>query len=114
METPERIFQRKWARSLLDRVMESLSGEFSTEGKLDLFNRIKGYLTGDGDLKYAELGAELNLTESGVKSAIRRMRQRYRDLLRAEVISTVADLSEVDDELQFLLRAISTQDLEVK
>jgi hypothetical protein len=42
------------------------------------------------------------------------MRQRYRDLLRAEVISTVADLSEVDDELQFLLRAISRQDLEVK
>jgi RNA polymerase sigma-70 factor (ECF subfamily) len=94
--------------------MGSLSGEFSADGKLDVFNRIKGYLTGDGDLKYAELGAELNLTESGVKSAIRRMRQRYRDLLRAEVISTVADLSEVDDELQFLLRAISTQDLEVK
>jgi len=113
-ETPERIFQRKWARALLDRVMGSLAGEFPVDGKLDVFNRIKGYLTGDGDLKYAELGAELNLTESGVKSAIRRMRQRYRDLLRAEVISTVADLSEVDDELQFLLRAISTQDLEVK
>ncbi|MBI4906911.1 MAG: sigma-70 family RNA polymerase sigma factor [Acidobacteria bacterium] len=112
METPERIFQRKWARTLLDRAMESLSGEFSDDGKLDVFNRIKGYLTGDGDLKYAELGAELNLTESGVKSAIRRMRQRFRDLLRAEVISTVADLSEVDDELRFLLRAIGTQDME--
>ena len=113
-ETPERIFQRKWARTVLDRVMGSLTDEFLAEGKLDAFNRIKGYLTGDGDLKYAELGAELNLTESGVKSAIRRMRQRYRDLLRAEVIATVADLSEVDDELQFLLRAISTQDLEVR
>lgn len=113
-ETPERIFQRKWARTLLDRVMESLSGEFSADGRLDVFHRLKGYLTGDGDLKYAELGVELNLTESGVKSAIRRMRQRFRDLLRAEVISTVADLSEVDDEMQFLLRAISTQDLEVR
>ncbi|HEX5104558.1 MAG TPA: sigma-70 family RNA polymerase sigma factor [Pirellulaceae bacterium] len=111
-ETPERIFQRKWARTLLDRVMGSLSAEFAADGRLELFHRIKGYLTGDGDLKYAELGAELNLTESGVKSAIRRMRQRYRDLLRAEVISTVADLSEVDDELQFLLRAISMQNLE--
>src|SRR5262249_16088783 len=89
--TPEGIFQSRWARALLDRVMESLAGEFYADGKLDLFNRIKGYLTGDGDLKYAELGAELNLSESGVKSAIRRMRQRYRDLLRAEVISTVAD-----------------------
>jgi RNA polymerase sigma factor (sigma-70 family) len=107
-ETPERIFQRKWARTLLDRVMGSLSGEFAAEGKLDVFNRIKGYLTGDGDLKYAELGAQLNLTESGVKSSIRRMRLRYRDLLRAEVNSTVADLSEVNDELQFLLSAIRT------
>ena len=113
-ETPERIFQRKWARTVLDRVMQSLSAEFSAEGKLDLFHRIKGYLTGDGDLKYAELGAELKLTESGVKSAIRRMRQRYRDLLRAEVVSTVADPSEVDDELHFLLRAMSTQDVELR
>ncbi|HEY3739756.1 MAG TPA: sigma-70 family RNA polymerase sigma factor [Bryobacteraceae bacterium] len=113
-ETPERIFQRKWARALLDRVMGSLSGEFLADGKLDLFNRLKGYLTGDGNLKYAELGIELNLTESGVKSAIRRLRQRYRDMLRAEVIATVADPAEVDDELQFLLRAISSQELEVR
>lgn len=113
-ETPERIFQRKWARTVLDRVMVSLSHEFATEGKLPLFQRLKGYLTGDGDAKYAELGIELHLTESGVKSAIRRLRQRYRDLLRAEVISTVADPAEVDDELQFLLRAMGTQDLEVR
>jgi len=111
-ETPERIFQRKWARTLLERVMGNLSNEFLAEGKLELFNRIKGYLTGDGGLKYTELGAELNLTESGVKSVIRRMRQRYRDLLRAEVISTVAGHSEVEEELQFLLRAIGTQDLD--
>ncbi len=113
-ETPERIFQRKWARTLLDRSMGSLSGEFDANGKLDVFNRLKGYLTGDGEVKYAELGAGLNLSESGVKSAIRRMRQRYRDLLREEVLSTVAGHSEVDDELQFLLRAISTQSQEVR
>ncbi len=113
-ETPERIFQRKWARALLDRVMESLSREFEVNGKLDVFHRIKAYLTGDGGLKYAELGAELSLSESGVKSAIRRLRQRYRDLLRAEVVATVADPSEVDDELQFLLRAIATKDTEAR
>ena len=113
-ETPERIFQRKWARALLDRSMGSLSDEFSANGKLDVFHRIKTYLTGDGDLKYAELGAELNLSESGVKSAIRRMRQRYRELLREEVLSTVADISDVDDELQFLLRAMSGQSQEVR
>lgn len=112
LETPERIFQRKWARALLDRVMENLSAEFAANGKLDLFHRLKFYLTGDGGLKYAELGAALQLSESGVKSAIRRMRQRYRDLLREQVEATVADPSEVDDELQFLLRAISARDPE--
>jgi len=111
-ETPERLFQRNWARTVLDRVMNNLSAEFQAEGKLDLFNRLKSYLTGDGDLKYAELGAEMQLSESGVKSAIRRMRQRYRDLLRAEVLSTVADPAEVDEELKFLLRAISSRDNE--
>jgi len=113
-ETPERIFQRKWARTLLDGVMGNLRDEFLDDGKLEFFSRIKGYLAGDGDLKYAELANELNLTESGIKSAIRRTRQRYRDLLRAEVASTVGDASEVDEELRFLLRAISTQPLEAK
>ena len=83
--------------------MGSLSGEFSADGKLDVFNRIKGYLTGDGDLKYAELGAGPNLSEPGTN-----------DLLREEVHSTVPGLSEVDDELPFLLRAIRTQSQEVR
>jgi RNA polymerase sigma-70 factor (ECF subfamily) len=112
METPERIFERKWARTVLDRVMKSLSDEFDANGKLAFFKRIQAYLTGDGDLAYASLGAELNLTESGVKSAIRRMRQRYRDLLREEVAATISDPSELDDELQSLLRSIRIQGLE--
>lgn len=111
-ETPERIFQRNWARTVLERVMGNLSNEFQSHDKLELFHRIRPYLTGDGELKYAELCATLQLTESGLKSAIRRMRQRYREFLRAEVTSTVADPSEVDDELRFLLRAVSALELE--
>ena len=110
-ETPERIFQRRWARALLDRVVGNLQDEFANDGKLAQFNRLKGYLAGDGDSRYAELGRELHLTESGIKSAIRRLRLRYRDLLRGEVANTVADPSEVDEELRFLLRAISAQPL---
>jgi RNA polymerase sigma-70 factor (ECF subfamily) len=105
-ETPERIFQRRWARALLDRVLANLREEHESEGKLAHFNRLKGYLAGDGDSKYAELARELHLGESGIKSAIRRLRQRYRDLLRAEVATTVADQSEVDEELRFLLQSI--------
>ena len=111
-ETPERVFQRRWARALLDRVLGNLRDEFRSEGKVDHFDRLKGYLAGDGGLKYAELAPELKLSESGIKSAIRRLRLRYRDLVRAEVASTVADPSEVDEELRFLLRAISSQPLE--
>jgi RNA polymerase sigma factor (sigma-70 family) len=108
-ETPERIFQRRWARALLDRVVANLRDEHESKGNLVQFNRLKGYLAGDGDSKYAELARELQLTESGIKSAIRRLRQRYRDLLRAEVASTVADSAEVDEELRFLLQSMSAQ-----
>ncbi|MBZ5601216.1 MAG: hypothetical protein LAO79_02815 [Acidobacteriia bacterium] len=55
------------------------------------------------------MAGELGLTESGVKSAIRRLRQRYRDFLRAEVASTVADPAEVDEELRFLIQAVSSR-----
>ena len=108
-ETPERIFQRRWARALLDRVVATLREEHQSDGKLAQFNRLKGYLAGDGDSKYSELAREFQLTESGIKSAIRRMRLRYRDLLRAEVASTVADPAEVDEELRFLLQSMSAQ-----
>jgi RNA polymerase sigma-70 factor (ECF subfamily) len=99
-ETPERIFQRKWARTVLDRVMRNLQDEFSGDGRQAFFNRIKCHLTSDRDVKYADLARELSLTESGIKAAIRRMRFRYRDLLRAEVASTVVDASDIDEELR--------------
>jgi RNA polymerase sigma factor (sigma-70 family) len=113
-ETPERIFQRRWARALLDRVVANLRAEHESKGNLTQFNRLKGYLAGDGGSKYADLARELELTESGIKSAIRRLRQRYRDLLRAEVASTVADPAEVDDELRFLLQSMSAHSQHAK
>ena len=113
-ETPERIFQRRWARALLDQVMGNLRTEFEHDGKMAQFQRLKGYLAGDGDARYVELGRELNLTESGVKSAVRRLRQRYRDLLHYEVANTVSDHGEVEEELRFLLQAIRSQAPEAK
>jgi RNA polymerase sigma-70 factor (ECF subfamily) len=106
-DTPERIFQRRWARTLLDRVVGRLEAEFQSAGKGDVLGTIKSCLAGEGDGRYGELAQKTNLSESGVKSAVRRMRQRYRTLLRAEVMSTVADPAETDDELRFLLQAIS-------
>lgn len=105
-ETPERIFQRKWARSVLDRALSDLQDEFSKDGRLDVFNRLKGFLAGSGEVKYAELARELGISEAALKSSIQRLRKRYRELLRSEVASTVADPAEVDEELRFLLQAI--------
>ena len=113
-ETPERIFQRKWARALLDRVLFNLQDEYSREGRLDQFNCLKGFLAGSGEVKYAERAKELGTGEAALKSAIQRLRRRYRELFRAEVASTVADPAGVDEELRFLLQAISTRVAEVE
>lgn len=113
-ETPERIFLRKWARAVLDRVVGNLRGEFHKDGKLDQFQHLKGYLTGSVEGRYADVARELDISEPALKSSIHRLRQRHRDLLRAEVASTVADSSEVERELRFLLQAVSTRSAEVR
>jgi RNA polymerase sigma factor (sigma-70 family) len=113
-ETPERIFERKWARTVLDRVLEALQDDFLKNGKLEQFRRLKVYLTGSGEIKYADVAQGLGMSESAVKSSIQRLRKRYRDLLRAEVAATVSKPSEVEEELRFLLQAISTRGSEGK
>jgi transposase-like protein len=71
-------------------------------------------MVGSGDLKYVELARQLDVSEAALKSAIHRLRQRYRNLLRAEVAATVADSEEINEELRFLLRAVSVQPAEVR
>jgi RNA polymerase sigma factor (sigma-70 family) len=108
-ETPERIFERRWARAVLDRVVATLRDEFVKHGRLDHFNALRSYLMGSGDAPYAELALKLDISESALKSGIHRLRKRYRDLLRAEVASTLADPAELDEELRFLMTALSTK-----
>ena len=106
-ETPERIYERRWARALLDRVYSRLREEFVRHGRLDHFNHLKAYLMGSGDAPYGDLAAKLGVTEGALKTGIHRLRRRYRDLLREEVAATVADLQSVDAELRFLASAMS-------
>jgi RNA polymerase sigma-70 factor (ECF subfamily) len=106
-ETPERIFERRWARALLDRVVQTLREDFVRYGRLDDFNQLKVYLVGQSDVPYAALATKLGITESALKSGIHRFRKRYRDLIRAEVAATVADPAEVEAELRFLLQAVT-------
>ena len=108
-ETPERIFERQWARLLLDRVLDRLREEFVRHGRLDYFNRLKVYLVGQAEVPYAELARQLETSEGAMKVGIHRLRKRYRELLRAEVAETVADSSQIDGELRYLAAALSSK-----
>ena len=108
-ETPERIFERRWALSVLDRVMEKLRDEFVQHGRLEHFERLKIFLLGQSDAPYAALACEMNTSEGALKVAIHRLRKRYRELFRQEIADTVADPAEVESELRFLAAALSAK-----
>ena len=106
--TPERGFERRWALTLLEEVLNRLSREYDNEGKGGLFAALHPCLVGERTAQpYAELAAKLGISESSVKSAVHRLRQRYRQLLRDEIAQTVADPTEVDEELRHLFAALA-------
>ena len=107
-ETPERIFERRWALSVLDRVVEKLRGEFVQHGRPEHFERLKVFLLGQSDAPYAALAREMNTSEGALKVAIHRLRKRYRELFRQEIADTVSDAAEVESELRYLA-AVLTQ-----
>jgi RNA polymerase sigma-70 factor (ECF subfamily) len=106
-ETPERIFERRWALSVLDRVVERLRDEFVQHGRPEHFERLKVFLLGQSDAPYAALAREMNTSEGALKVAIHRLRKRYRDVFRQEIADTVADPAEVESELRFLAAVLT-------
>lgn len=106
--TAEKIYERRWALTLLDVVLGHLREEYVSDEKEKLFEELKSTLTaGSKSAPYAELGERLDLSEGGVKVAVHRLRQRYRELLRAEIAETVADPGEVDEEIRNLFAALA-------
>ena len=106
-ETPERIFERRWALSVLDRVVERLRSEFVQHGRPEHFERLKVFLLGQSDAPYAALAHEMNTSEGAIKVAIHRLRKRYRELFRQEIADTVAAPADVESELRFLAAALT-------
>jgi RNA polymerase sigma-70 factor (ECF subfamily) len=106
-ETPERIFERRWALAVLDRVVETLRNEFVQRGRPEHFERLKVFLLGQSDAPYAALALEMNTSEGALKVAIHRLRKRYRELFRQEIADTVADPAEVESELRFLAAVLT-------
>jgi RNA polymerase sigma factor (sigma-70 family) len=106
-ETPERLFERRWAVALLDRVVARLRDELWEAGKGAQFEILKPVLTGEptGET-YAQLGERLGMSEGAVKVAVHRLRRRVRALLLEEIARTVEDPGDVDDEIQHLFEVI--------
>ena len=104
--TPERLYERRWALTLLDRVLANLGERYAEQGKRALFDSLKVFLTDTERSSNAELAAKLGLTEGALKVAVHRLRRRYRDLLKQEIADTVADTGDVADELEILLSAL--------
>lgn len=102
-ETPERVFERNWGLTLLDRVFEVLREEHRANGRVERFEALAPFVTGSPEGEVTRVAEALGLTESAIRVAIHRLRHRYRQLLRAEVASTVADPGDVDAELTQLL-----------
>ncbi|HXT10227.1 MAG TPA: sigma-70 family RNA polymerase sigma factor [Candidatus Angelobacter sp.] len=106
--TAEKIFERRWALALLDQVLRRLREEYARDGKERQFERLKPTLTeASRSVPYAEIAAQLGASEGAVKVAVHRLRQRYRELLRAEITDTVGAAEDVDDEIRNLFAALA-------
>jgi RNA polymerase sigma-70 factor (ECF subfamily) len=106
--TPEQAYERRWAVTLLDEVLQRLQKECEAAGNAELFETLKPCLVGDSNLHpYADLAAKSHLSEGAVKVAVHRLRQRYRKLLRDEIANTVATPGEVDEEMHHLFAVLA-------
>ena len=107
--TPEKLFDRQWALTLLDHVLGTLDKEYRGNGKGELFDLLKVSLLGESDaLPYGEIAGRLNMSEAAVKKAAQALRQRYRRALRESLGATVDGPDEVDDELRQLFAILSS------
>lgn len=101
--TPERLFERQWALTLLEQVLRRLREESVATGKERQFERLKAFVAGQSSAgAYAAAAEALGVTEGAVKVAVHRFRRRYRELLRSEIAQTVAGPADVDDEIRSL------------
>jgi RNA polymerase sigma factor (sigma-70 family) len=105
---PEQDYDLIWARAMLESVMQSLKDEYQRSGKEEQFRLLSPRLSGHGDEcpRYSDIAKSLQLGESAVKMAMKRMRQRFGDLLRESVAATVSDPCEIDDEIRHLLAVL--------
>jgi DNA-directed RNA polymerase specialized sigma24 family protein len=109
MLSADRIYERRWALSLLEQVLARLGEEYRVAGSARLFEQLKQLLTDEpGRPSHAKIAQELRMSENAVKQAFYRLRQRYRLLLHEEIARTVATPGDVEDELRHFIAVLQT------
>ena len=105
----DRIYERRWALTLLEQVLVRLGAEYQAAGKLPVFDRLKELLGGEfGQPSQAKIAAEMRMTENAVKQAFHRLRHRYRQLLHEEIAHTVATPEDIENELRHFIAVLQT------
>jgi DNA-directed RNA polymerase specialized sigma24 family protein len=105
---PERLFDLRWAATVVERALQRLRQECEGKGRLRLFEALREHLSAEGaEVSYADRATSLGLTEGMVKKQLHNLRQRYRWLLRNEVAHTVESPAEVDDEIRYLCATLA-------
>ena len=104
--TPEVLFDKRWALTVIEKVMDQLRSEYAAIGKNDLFEDLKNFLVAKKGTPHAELAKKHGIPASTIGVIIYRLRERYGELLREEIAATVNDPSEIDDEIRYLIAAL--------
>jgi RNA polymerase sigma factor (sigma-70 family) len=105
--TPEALFERQWALGVVDRAMAALSADLIASGKAATYNELKGLLIGEKEEGgYAKIAQALGSTEGAVKVTVHRLRRKFRARLRAEIMATVSDDAEIEEELRYLIAVL--------
>jgi RNA polymerase sigma factor (sigma-70 family) len=105
--TADRIYERRWALTVLEQVISRLKDEYRRAGNATLFDRFEGLLADEPDgMSQAKIASEMGVNENAVKQAYHRFRQRYRELLRKEIAHTVAVPGDIEDELRHLVAVL--------
>jgi DNA-directed RNA polymerase specialized sigma24 family protein len=106
-ETPERLYDRQWALTLLDSVFQALRAEYADNGKADLFDKLKDFVTADEDAgTHADAAKDLGTSAGAVKVAVHRLRRRFREELLRRVADTLGPDQDVEDEIRHLLQTL--------
>lgn len=105
-ENPERLFDREWALETVAGALKALRDEMENAGNGEQFEALKGSLTGEDETSREEAAARLGMSSGAVKVAVHRLRQRYRNLLRAAIAETVSSEADLEDEMRYLAEVL--------